>query len=278
VDTTLRDGDLTVTVDPAAGARLAQLRWRDHDLLVADGLVPFGNHSFVMAPWAGRVRDASARWDGRTLALPVGDAPHALHGVVHDRRWQLVDATPTAAVTTTDVTAAEWFAPLRLEQRVEVRDGAVRLHLAVDAPHEPAPVTIGWHPWFRRVVGGTTVEVTVPGGAVLRRDAAGIATDERIAVPGGPLDDALVDLAGPVVVRYPGLVEVAVMSDAPVTVVYTGHPRGVCVEPQSGPPDEVNRPTTRVVRPGRPLELRAEFHVSPTRGVPHRRPRRSAVP
>lgn len=260
---TLRGGDLTVTVSPDAGARLTSLRWRDRDLLVDDGLTPFGNHSFVMAPWAGRVRDATARWDGRTLALPVGDAPHALHGLVHDRRWELVDATSTTVTATAEVTGEEWFAPLRITQRVDVRDGAVRLHLVVDAPHEPAPATVGWHPWFRRSVDGADVAVVVPGGEVLRRDAAGIATDERIGVPDGPLDDALVDLTGPVVVRYPGLVEVAVATDARVTVVYTGHRRGVCVEPQSGPPDEVNRATARVAHPGEPLELHAELRFSP---------------
>lgn len=260
---TLRDGDLSVTVVPDAGARLTRLRWRDHELLVDDGLAPYGNHSFVMAPWAGRVRDATARWNGRTLTLPVGDAPHALHGLVHDRLWEPIDATPTAITTATGVAAEEWFASLHLQQRVEVDDGVVRLHLVVDAPHEPAPATVGWHPWLRRVVDGTDVEVIVPGGELLRRDEAGIATDDRIAVTGGPLDDAVVDLTGPVVVRYPGLLEVAVVSDAPVTVVYTGHRRGVCVEPQSGPPDEVNRPTARVVRPGEPLELHAELRFSP---------------
>jgi aldose 1-epimerase len=265
VDHELRDDDLAVTVDADTGARLTSLQWRDRDLLVHDGRRPFGNHSFVMAPWAGRVRDATARWQGRTLTLPVGDAPHALHGLVHDRRWHLDEATPSAVTTSTEVTAKEWFAPLTITQRVEVTGGAVHLHLVVDAAHEPAPVTVGWHPWFRRSVDGADVEVVVPGGEVLRRDAAGIATDRRIAVPGGPLDDALVDLSGPVVVRYPGLLEVAVASDAPVTVVYTGHRRGVCVEPQSGPPDEVNGPAPRVVRPGEPLELRAELRFSPPR-------------
>lgn len=264
---TLRGGDLTVTVDPDAGARLTSLRWRDRDLLVHDGRPPFGNHSFVMAPWAGRVRDATARWNGRTRTLPVGDAPHALHGYVHDRRWGVVDATPTVVTTVTEVTGGEWFAPLTITQRVEVTGDAVHLHLAVAAPHEPAPATVGWHPWFRRVVDGADVEVVVPGGQALRRDAAGIATDEPVAIPDGPLDDALVGLRGPVLVRYPGLVEVAVASDAPVTVVYTGHPRGVCVEPQSGPPDEVNRPTTRVVHPDEPLELRAELRVRATSGT-----------
>jgi aldose 1-epimerase len=258
-------GDLSVSVAPDAGARLTRLAWRGHELLVDDGLAPFGSHSFVMAPWAGRVRDATARWGGRSLSLPVGDPPHALHGLVHDRRWQVVDATPTAVTTTTEVTEEEWFAPLHLTQRIEVTDEAVRLHLVAEAARDPAPVTVGWHPWFRRVVDDVPVEVVVPRGEVLRRDAAGIATGERVPVPDGPLDDALLDLSGPVVVRYPGLVEVAVATDAPVTVVFTGHVRGVCVEPQSGPPDEVNRPTARVASPGAPLELRAELRFSPLR-------------
>jgi aldose 1-epimerase len=231
---------------------------------VTDGRRPYGSHSFVMAPWAGRVRDATARWAGRTLPLPVGDAPHAMHGLVHDRPWTLVDATPTTVTTRIEIDAEEWFAPLHLTQTVEVRAGAVQLRLVAAAPDGPAPATVGWHPWFRRDVDGRSATVTLPDAALLQRDAAGIATDVRVPLPEGPLDDALVDLAGPVVVRYPDLVDVAVVSDAPVTVVFTGHPRGVCVEPQSGPPDEVNHPAARVVMSGRPLELRAELRLTPS--------------
>jgi aldose 1-epimerase len=257
----LQAGDVSVVVDGDRGARLTSLRIGDDELLVSDGRPPFGSHAFVMAPWAGRVRDAVARWEGRALALPALDPPHAIHGLVHDRTWEPTgDASPVAGAWRTEVAATEWFARLVLEQRVSVTPEAVHLALSVDAPDEPAPATVGWHPWFRREVGGHAVTVTLPDARCLARDEVGIATPTRVAVPDGPLDDCLVDLAGPIELRWGDHLRASVTSDAAATVVYTAHRLGVCVEPQTGPPDEVNT-APRLVVPGRPLTLHATIAV-----------------
>jgi aldose 1-epimerase len=258
----LRAGDVAVAVDADHGARLRSLRVAGDELLVTDGRAPFGSHSFVMAPWAGRVRDAVARWDGRELHLPALDPPHALHGLVHDRPWEpLGTPTPSSGSWRTEVSADEWFAPLVLEQRVTATLDAVHLALSIAAPDAPAPATVGWHPWFRRELGGRTLTTELPDARCLERDAAGIASTTRGPLPDGPLDDCLVDLAGPVHLRWGDHLAVTVTSDAPATVVYTAHRLGVCVEPQSGPPDEVNT-APRVVVPGQPLTLHATLAVS----------------
>lgn len=266
--TTLRAGDLVVEVDGSAGARVRSLRSRDEELLVTAGRLPFGNHSFVMAPYAGRVRDAVARWDGRELALPRTWPPHAIHGLVHDRPWERTEVpedrvSPGAAIAAwrIAVPADAWFARLVVAQVVAVTPVAVRLDLEVTAPDAPAPATTGWHPWFRREIGGHQVAIELPDARLLRRDADGIATSERIAVPEGPLDDALVELTGPVHLRWGDHLAVSVASDAPVTTVFTEHPLGVCAEPQSGPPDEVNA-DPRVVVPGAPLALSTTWTVA----------------
>jgi aldose 1-epimerase len=262
--TTLTAGDASVTVAPSDGCRLASLRVRGHELL-SDGAAPsqddglganiFGWGSFVMAPWAGRIRHGRARWGGRELQLDVRDDVHALHGLVFDAPWTAADATTGSAAWQVEVPAAAWFAPLRITQHVMLTEAALRLHLEVQAPEEPAPVTVGWHPWFRREVGGAALEFDLPDRRMLVRDQEGIATAERIAAPTGPVDDAFVDLAGPVVLRWPGLVELTMVSDGPVTVVFTEPSTVVCIEPQSGPPDEVNLPSPRVAAPGAPLHL-----------------------
>ena len=46
---------------------------------------------FPMAPWAGRVRDGRFTFDGVEHQLPLNKPPHAIHGIVRDRRWE-VDA------------------------------------------------------------------------------------------------------------------------------------------------------------------------------------------
>lgn len=260
----LRAGDLSVIVDAEDGARLTSLRSRDDELLVTGGQRPWNEHSFVMAPWAGRIRDGVARWDGTELALRITDPPHALHGLVHDRAWTPLapaDPTDTSAAWRTEVTADEWFAPLVLTSGVSLTPDALELELTAEAPDAPAPVTMGWHPWFRREIAGRSVQVDLPAASCLVRDAAGIATTTRGPVPVGPLDDCLVDLAGPAELRWGDELTVRVDSDAPATVVYTAHPLGVCVEPQSGPPDEVNT-APRVVTPGDPLRLHARIAIA----------------
>ena len=77
------------TFDPADGGRLTSFRVGDHELLVAKGKrhLPLG--SFVMAPWVGRLRDARLNYGGAQYRFPANSGPHALHGLVTDRPWQV---------------------------------------------------------------------------------------------------------------------------------------------------------------------------------------------
>jgi aldose 1-epimerase len=252
--------DVQLAVDGDDGARLSSLFLRGHQLLhTGSG----GGHlygSFVMAPFAGRIRDARATYAGRRLEVAAQpDDGHGLHGLVHSRPWQRVaddrwrvdiEAAAADHVDPTD----GWFAPLRIEQQLTLTADALELTLTVEAA-DPAPVTVGWHPWFRRTIDGHRARIELPAGAMLRRDPAGIATTERVDVPAQPWDDAFVDLTGPVDLHWGPGIGVSVASDAPVVVVFTGRDHAVCVEPQSGPPDEVNLDDPRLVTPDAPLRV-----------------------
>lgn len=262
----LRGGRASVTVDPADGCRLTSFAVGGHELL-SDGLdprvvedvdtPPFGWGCFVMAPWAGRIRDARATWDGRTLELPRHDEPHALHGLVHSAPWERIEATAWRI----RIPADRWFAPLEVVHRLHLDDDLLRLDLEVTAPDEPAPATVGWHPWFRRDIDGSSLELVLPPATMLARDPDGITSARRVEVAAPPWDDAFVDLRGPVRLTWPEVTTVAIETDGPVTVVFTERATVACVEPQSGPPDEVNR-SPRVVRPGRPLRLTTTWRWS----------------
>jgi aldose 1-epimerase len=258
----LAAGDVGLTLAPHDGCRLTSLRIAGMELL-SDGVAPtehdglgdnrFGWGCFLMAPWAGRIRDGAASWAGRTRMLDRHGDPHALHGLVHDGAWtQVGDRSWRIAVG-----AAEWFAPLVVTQHVALAADHLRLDLEVHAPDAPTPATVGWHPWFLRRLtpGGPPVHVEVPATAMLARDDAGIATTREVPVPTGPWDDAFVGLHAPVTLTWPGQLQLAIDSDAPVTVVFTEPSTVLCVEPQSGPPDEANLPTARVVTPDAPLRL-----------------------
>jgi aldose 1-epimerase len=255
----LRSERASVTVDPADGCRLTSFAVAGHELLsdgtdprAVEGMdePPFGWGCFVMAPFAGRVRDGRATWDGRTLELPRQEEPHALHGLVHSAPWDRIEATAWRIRVPVDL----WFAPLEVVHRLRLDEDHLRLDLEVTTPAGPAPATVGWHPWFRRDIDGSSLELALPPAVMLERDPDGITSRRRVEVPAPPWDDAFVDLAGPVRLTWPDVTTLGIETDAPVTVVFTERASVACVEPQSGPPDEVNR-SPRVVSPERPLRL-----------------------
>ncbi len=148
---------------------------------------------------------------------------------------------------------SDWPFAGRAVQRFELSADSLTCRLEVHAD-EPMPASIGWHPWFLRRLEGVPgeVELDLDAGAMLVRDADGIATDRRVEPPPGPWDDCFVDLRRPPLLRWPGFLELSVESDCPAWVIYTEPEDALCVEPQTAPPDALNRKPA-IVEPGRPL-------------------------
>ena len=238
----------SATVDLVAGGRLASLVIAGHEILKTAGDGPITWGSFPMVPFAGRVRDAILRFEGQDLSLPPNMPPHSIHGTVLDRRWVVVGESTIV----TDLGPGWPFAG-RAVQRFELGADHLTCRLELHAD-EPMPASIGWHPYFRRRLDGVdgSLGLELDAGAMLVRDAAGIATDEAVEPGPGPWDDCFIDIRRPPVVRWPGFLELTVESDCPAWVVYTVPEDAVCVEPQTAPPNAVNSDPT-VVLPGAPL-------------------------
>lgn len=235
-------------VDLAAGGRLASLVIAGREVLKTSGDGPLEWGSFPMAPYAGRIRDATLTFGGRDWPLPATLPPHAIHGTVLSRRWHVVgDATIATEL------GPDWPFAGGVVQRFELAVDHLTCRLELHAD-EPMPASIGWHPWFARRLAGLAgeLELEVEPGAMYVRDAAGIAIDERVVPPPGPWDDAFTDLARPPRLRWPGFLELTIESDCADWVIYTSPPDALCVEPQTAPPNALNADPT-VVGPGRPL-------------------------
>ncbi len=256
----LRAGPAEAILDPGAGGRIAAIRVDGLDLLISAGPGPLAWGAYPMVPWAGRMRDGLLRRDGAVHALPTHLLPpHAIHGTLVEAAW--------ATCRPTDDTTAVLEAPLggpwpfggRAVHRVALAAASLTATLEVHADDQPFPAIVGWHPWFPRTlhgpagVAGGPVEVDLRAGGMLRRGADGLPTGEVVPVPPGPWDDCFVGVASPPLVRWPGALEIALESDAAYWVVYTEHADGVCVEPQTGPPDGLNTGQFTLVEPGRPL-------------------------
>jgi aldose 1-epimerase len=241
---------------PADGGRLGSVVVAGHELLVArnpDGPITWG--SYPMAPWAGRIRHGRFAFAGAGHRLPLGMPPHAIHGVVYDRPWRVVDPT-TIEIDLDD----RWPFRGRVTQRFSLDEDGLEVTMTLEAD-EPMPVVMGWHPWFRWTLadGDPTARLAFAAETMLVRDADGMATTERAAASPGPWDDAFTGLLDGPAIEWPGRLRLAMTSTCPWWVVYTMLPHALCVEPQSGPPDAVNLGAVApdlgpaVVVPGAPL-------------------------
>ncbi|HSW42612.1 MAG TPA: aldose 1-epimerase, partial [Patescibacteria group bacterium] len=116
-------------------------------------------------------------------------------------------------------------------------------------------------PWFRRVLRdpagapvGAPVVVDLDAAGMLRRGPDGLPDGTVVRpIPPEPWDDCFVEVAGAPGVHWPRALEVRISSDSPFWVVYTEREEGVCVEPQTGPPNGLNSGDHAVVEPGAPL-------------------------
>ena len=248
----LAAGGVRVLVDPADGGRMTSLAIGGVEVLAARGSGVIDHGSFVMAPWAGRIRDGLLRVGAAEHRLPTDRThPHAGHGLVMDRSWRVLSSDPNRLVMRCDLDHRWPFAghvlhelrlaPDRLTQRIELHAEEVEF-----------PATVGWHPWFPRRLAGVPARLALVAEGLLVRDSAGIPSGEVVAIPPGPWDDCFVGPQWPITITWPGVLSLQIDSDVGFAVVYDELDVAFCVEPQSGPPDGPNT-TPRMVRPGEPL-------------------------
>ena len=243
----LRAGDVRLTVDPRQGGRMASLRIGEREVLVTEGWGPIRWGCYPMAPFAGRIRDGRFTFRGRDVQLPLNLPPHAIHGTVFERPWEVASQADDHLVLTIDLGPA-WPFRGTVTQSIALDAGGLEATLVLEAD-EAMPAALGWHPWFRRYLddasdgaGLTSAEVDldVDAASMFERGADGLPTGALVPPKPRPWDDAFTGLRTSPRVRWPGALEIALSSTAPVWVVYDEPVEGVCVEPQTAPPDAIN--------------------------------------
>jgi aldose 1-epimerase len=129
----------------------------------------------------------------------------------------------------------------------------MRVDLELTTLDRPFPATVGWHPWFRRTIGGAQATLRVEAASMYERGPDHLPTGRLIEPSRGPWDDAFTGMRAPVGITWGDQLRLTVESDLDHVVVYDEPAEALCVEPQSGPPDAFALGRAVVVAPGQPL-------------------------
>lgn len=256
-------GPASIEVDMARGARISSFLLGNHELLVprvTGATSPFQDGLFLMAPYAGRVRDAEFEWNGERLALPASAPPHAAHGIVADIAWN----TPSLGTFTSNLDH-RWPFRAWASMQVETLSSGLRLEALVGVDDLAMPTNIGWHPWFRRRIDGVegALDWEVPtayltDGVITKRSIIPRTRAMRAwTAPSGTSDP---------VVRWPNLFDLRMSSACARCWVIYETPDAICVEPQTAPGDALNAGDAVIVKPNQPSKLDLELNFVDRRG------------
>jgi aldose 1-epimerase len=253
--TVLFENDLArVQVDLEQGARLSSLCIDGLEVLVDQGEDPLRWGCYPMAPWAGRLCEGRFEYEGETFQMPLTLPPHAIHGTVHQRRWEREGPDRVCVDLGED-----WPFSGRAVQIFRLQESGLRLRLEIHSDRDAFPAVLGWHPWFRRQLSkGEPAELSFSAQAMYARDEQHIPTGERIAVSDGPWDDCFVGVSAAPEIHWPGALRLRLLSKVSHWVVYDEPTHAICVEPMTAPPNGLNL-LPEQVSPGCPLV--AEFEI-----------------
>lgn len=254
--------------------------------------------SFIMAPWANRVKEAKFTFEGKPITLRVNTADGtAQHGDVRKRPWNVVkqDAASVALEYNSEAFAdSNW--PWKYLCRVEysLEEGGLHARLSVhNTDKEPFPTGCGHHPYFSRRLWDDrdVIELRAPvSGRYPLKNACAIgpaAPDElsrRLAdfatIPDEHIDTVFAGFGGTAELRWPSsgvTLRMKASSNMSHLVLFAPHANGksgtplpfIAVEPQTQVNDAFNLGATGVggtgtvvLKPGEALDTECTFGVS----------------
>jgi aldose 1-epimerase len=116
----------------------------------------------LLFPFPGRIAGTEFSWDGKSYQLDAGDGRgNAIHGLVHERPWRVVEQEPSRLVAQFHLTrddpdrATRWPADFRVTATYQVQGTCLSsCFLLENAGTRPLPCGFGTHPYFALPVGG----------------------------------------------------------------------------------------------------------------------------
>lgn len=240
----IRRGDVSARVSPERGGLITSLSVGGKEILYLDratfddptknvrGGIP------ILFPFCGMLEDG--------LYVPAGTKMKQ-HGFARNKAWEVHVSTPdTLSITLAadDETRALWPHDFRLEQTIVCKRAGLRITLTFfNLGDAPAPISPGWHPYFR---------CPAARKGEIRGDAPGL--DPTRFTDAAEFDfgiEAPADGVATFAIPGPGKLRLD-FSQTMRHLQFWSLPGKdyVCIEPFFGPANSINRPDHKRVEPG----------------------------
>ena len=248
----------SVWVSPQHGGRMTRAEVHGHPLLVesasreSDAPTAWGN--YVMAPWAGRLRNATFTHRNNKHVFVANDSPHAIHGLTFSDAWSVVEHS-TASITLRYDFVSPWPFDGWCEHTISVDQHEITCTLAVNSSNGTWPALLGWHPWFLK-----TWKLQSNFDTMLRRDPDNIVSTIAMPPTQQPWDDCFMHARSAPTLSN-GHDRLTLQSDCSHWMIYTQPAHAFCVEPMSGPPNSLDdaHPNQILVSTSQPLQRTLRF-------------------
>ena len=144
---------IAVITEVAASLRVLSIGGIDLTEPYGDDVVPPFGDGIVLVPWPNRIEDGLWIHQGAAQVLDITEpARHnALHGLLRDQPYTVVDRAPDAVTLAATVYPTRGY-PFILDTRVryELVDDGIRVtHGVVNVGQNRAPYAVGTHPFLR---------------------------------------------------------------------------------------------------------------------------------
>jgi len=234
------EGDqIRVEVDLEHGARLSSVQWGGYEFSVQKRESIFHWGWYPLAPWGGRIPYGKVRRrNGVEVQLPTSlTPPHAIHGLAFDQLW--VDCGGGIS----QLKLPEPYDGSVVETRISTTENLLNYELEYFGGDCDLPAWLGLHTWFPRRISENSgaVEVIFDAEAMLAMDESFITQGQYLSpIPPQPWDDVFFKPKSLPITKWIDGAKIEIKSAHPWWIVYTKDSGGVCVEPQTAPPNAQN--------------------------------------
>ena len=265
---TIGDERHTIRFDTELGARAISWKFDACEVLASPTSPDLFGGNYVMAPWAGRIEDASISYNNAYFPQPINSEPWALHGSTPFNEPTIVELTDSRVVFEHDLDSElpSWPRGFVVRHSWEIDKTKLITEIVVTTSGQAFPVVAGWHPWFLRTLSsGHSSFYGLDASGVFEVNDSKIVTGKLNDVFPGPWDDAFLVPDGKAFIEWDQAFRIDIETNSQFFVVYDKQAEYVCIEPQSGPPNGNNLDSPDfhyVVTPSKPLVLQATWSFS----------------